>query len=371
MAMVIVLSVFNGIEGLVEDLYSTLDSEVVITAAKGKRFDGATFDFSTLKNSGIVDSWSKVIEDEVLIQFDGKQTVAILKGIDDNFFKVARLDSAVVEGNSQLHRNTIPFALLGAGLRYQLNMPHANDIMRPLEIFALPKGRSIKEDKEAAFVNNPINVGGVFTVNADFDTKYVFVPLDFAKECFNYDGELTAIELKLTAGTTQLEAKDKLQQLVGKNYTVSTREDKNAIIFQTSRTEKWVTFFILIFIVFIAAFNILASLTMLIIEKKGDLYTLKSMGMERADMVKVFFYQSLMINVYGTIGGLVLGLGVCWAQQQFGLIPFEGSIVEYYPVDIQIVDIFAIIAVLIVISLVSFFGVRYLVSRHLTDLNRN
>ncbi len=365
MAMVVVLSVFNGIEGLVENLYNTLDSEVVISAAEGKRFEASSFNTKSIENLGIVDSWSKVIEDEVLIQFDGKQTVAILKGVDDKFFSVVKLDSAVIEGRSVLKRGKVPFALLGAGLRYQLEMPHTDDLLRPLEVFALPKGRSIKEDKEAAFENYPINVSGVFSVNADFDTRYVFVPISFAKECFNYDDELTAIELKLTPGTDQSEAKQLLQEKLGKAFKITTREDKNALIFQTSQTEKWIVFFILIFIVFIAAFNILASLTMLIIEKKQDLNTLRSMGLEKSDMVKMFFYQSLMINAYGTIAGLILGLGFCWAQIKFGLIRFTGSIVEFYPVKVKALDIFAIISVIAVIAMVSWFGVRYLIQRHL------
>lgn len=365
MAMVVVLSVFNGIEDLVESLYSTLDSEVVIFPAFGKRFDANALDLSKIEKSGIVFSWSRVIEDEVLIQYNGKQTVASLKGVDNNFFKVANIDSAIVEGNAVLQRANVPFAILGAGLRYRLEMPHTEDLLAPLEIFALPKGKSLKDDKEAAFENYPINVGGVFSVNADFDMRYVFVPLSFAKECFNYDNELTSIEVKLNQGFTQQEAKKQLQAIVGKDFKVNTREDKNAIIFQTSRTEKWITFLILIFIVFIAAFNILASLTMLIIEKKIDLHTLRSMGMEKADMVRIFFYQSLMINGYGTLAGLLLGLGFCWAQLRFGLIRFSGSIVEFYPVKVEVLDIFAIISVIGVIALVSYFGVRYLIQRHL------
>ncbi|MES2627632.1 MAG: ABC transporter permease [Bacteroidota bacterium] len=367
MAMVVVLSVFNGIEGLVEKLYNTLDSELVISPEQGKRFDSAAFPFAVLDNSDVVQSYSRVIEDEVLIQYNGRQTVAALKGVDDNFFEVANLDSAIVEGRGVLHRGNIPFAVLGAGLRYQLSMPHTEELLRPLEIYALPKGKSIKEDKEAAFEEFPVNVSGVFSVNADFDMKYVFVPLSFAKNCFNYDTELTAIEIKLKPGISQEEAKTFLAEKLGKSYKLTTRQDKNAIIFQTSRTEKWITFFILIFIVFIAAFNILASLTMLIIEKKTDLNSLRSMGMEKIDMVKMFFYQSLMINAYGTIAGLVLGLGFCWAQLTFGLIRFTGSIVEFYPVEVQVLDVFAIISVISVIAAVSFFGVRFLIRMHLEN----
>ncbi len=363
--MIVVLSVFNGIEGLVENLYNTLDSEVVISPANGKRFSSSTLDFKQLEATGIVQSWSRVIEDEVLIQYNGKQTVAALKGVDDNFFSVANLDSAVKEGKPVLQQGNVPYAILGAGLRYQLEMPHSAEMLRPLEIYALPKGKSIKQDKEAAFENYPINVGGVFSVNAEFDMRFVFVPIDFARECFNYDDELTAVELKLKPGVSQEEAKEILQEKLGSTFKVTTREDKNAIIFQTSKTEKWITFFILIFIVFIAAFNILASLTMLIIEKKTDLQTLRSMGMEKTGMVRIFFFQSLMINAYGTLAGLLLGLGFCWAQTTFGLIQFEGSIVEYYPVEVQVVDVFAIISVIGVIAMVSFFGVRYLIQRHL------
>lgn len=367
MAMVVVLSVFNGIEGLVESLYNTLDSEIVIQAAEGKRFDSSTFDFKKLEKSGLVAAYSRVIEDEVLIQYGQEQTVATLKGVEPSYLNVVRIDSAVQEGSPVLFENGTSYALLGAGLRYQMQMPGLDNILRPLEIYSLPKGSSIRADKEAAFQNFAINVGGIFSVNADFDTKYVFVPLAFAKECFNYDKELTGIELKLKPGTEQAEAKEKLQSLLGKSFKITSREEKNALIFQTSRTEKWVTFFILIFIVLIAAFNILASLTMLIIEKKGDLYTLRSMGFERREMVKVFFLQSLLINGYGTLSGLLLGLGFCWAQINYGLIRFEGSIVEYYPVDIQLVDMFAIVAVIGVIATVSFFGVRYLVGRHIQN----
>lgn len=366
MAMVIVLSVFNGIEGLVEKLYNTLDSEIVIAPSEGKRFDAKTLDLSKVQATGCVVSMSRVIEDEVLVQYNGRQTVASLKGVDNNFFSVANLDSAIIEGRGVLQQGSVPFAVLGAGIRYQLNMPPTDQLLKPLDIYALPKGKSIKEDKEGAFVDYPINVSGVFSINVDFDMKYVFVPIGFARNCFEYNDELTAIELKIKPEYSQEEAKELIQNAVGKDFKVSSREDKNAIIFQTSRTEKWITFFILIFIVFIAAFNILASLTMLIIEKRSDLKTLRSMGMEKVDMVKMFFYQSLMINGYGTVAGIVLGLAFCWVQVNYGMIRFEGSIVEYYPVEVQFVDLLAIVAVIGVIASVSFFGVRYLIRRHLS-----
>ncbi len=364
MAMVVVLSVFNGIEGLVENLYGTLDADVVVVPAVGKRFDGAAFDYKALLKTGVVANYSRVIEDEVLLQFNDKQTVAILKGVEANFFKVVNLDSAISEGSSVLKHHNTPFAIVGAGIRYQLELPHTADVMRPLQVFSLPKGRSIKHDKEAAFQQFPINVGGVFSVNADFDTRYVFVPLTFAKTCFDYTTELTAIDIKLVEGVTQQEAKTTLKKALGLTFEVTTREEKNAIIFQTSRTEKWITFLILIFIVFIAAFNILASLTMLIIDKKTDLVTLQSMGMERKGLVNIFFYQSLLINAYGTLAGLVLGLGFCWAQLKFGLIRFTGSIVEFYPVEVHWLDMIAIVLVIGFIGLLSFFGVKYLIQRH-------
>ncbi len=364
MAMVVVLSVFNGIEGLVESLYGTLDADVVVAPAVGKRFDGATFDFNKLKNNPGVEAYSKVIEDGVLLQFNDKQTVAMLKGVDENFSKVVNLDSAVNEGSRSLLSGTRPKAIVGAGLRYQLEMPHTEDVMRPLQIYALPKGRSIKYDREQAFQQHLINLGGVFSVNADFDTRYVFVPLSFAKECFGYSGELTAIELKLKPGISTEEFKNELAPVLGKNFKLTTREEKNALIFQTSKTEKWITFLILIFIVFIAAFNILASLTMLIIDKKGDLKTLQSMGMDKPGMTNIFFYQSLLINAYGTLAGIILGLGFCYAQIKFGLIRFTGAIVEFYPVEIQWMDMGAIVIVVGIISLLSFFGVKYLINRH-------
>jgi len=364
MAMVVVLSVFNGIEGLVEGLYGTLDADLVIAARVGKRFDGATFDYAVLKNNPDVKAYSKVIEDGILLQFNDKQTVAMLKGVDRHFYDVVKLDSAVNEGPKGTLYSGRPQAILGAGLRYQLEIPHTADILRPLQVYALPKGRSIKLDREQAFQQNVINIGGIFSVNADFDTRYVFVPLSFAKNCFGYTSELTAIEIKLKDGSVLQEAKQSLEEKLGQQYKITTREEKNAIIFQTSKTEKWITFLILIFIVVIAAFNILASLTMLIIDKKGDLKTLQSMGMEKADMVKVFFYQSLLINGYGTLAGIVLGLVFCVAQIKFGLIRFTGAIVEYYPVEIQWLDMLAIVIVIGLISLLSFFGVKYLIQRH-------
>jgi lipoprotein-releasing system permease protein len=369
-AMVVVLSAFNGIEDLVKSLYSTLDAEIVVLPAKGKSFDSKAIHLDELRAIPGVRACSRVIQDEVLIRYNGRQTTAFLKGVDREYSQVVKLDSSLYDGSAQLERGKTPLAYMGAGLHYSLEMPPVRELLQPLEILALPKGSSLLRDKENALRQFPVNVGGLFSVNAEFDNRYIFVPISFAEECFNYGGRLSALELSIREGQSQDRVRAALEKKLGPGFKVTTREKKNELVFRTSQTEKWVTFLILIFIVVIAAFNILASLTMLIIDKRSDLSTLYALGLPRAETIRVFFYQSLLINAYGTVGGLIIGLGICFAQMYFGLLRLTGSVVEYYPVAVKGADILVILVVMSIISFSSYFGVQYLITKH-TQLQKS
>ncbi|HEX4887429.1 MAG TPA: FtsX-like permease family protein [Luteibaculaceae bacterium] len=361
-AMVVVLSVFNGIEALVADMYEVMDADAVILPMQGKRLEPTQQLLKTLQPVNGVLHRSFVLEDEVMIQFRDKQMVVKLKGVDTAYHRVLNLDSVMVEGSPGILRTGAQTLVMGAGIGYNLGIQSVDQVGERIQVFSLPslpKGLALAQD--AGFVRNSARLGGLFSVNAEFDMQWIFCQLPFAQRCFGDSTRLSSIELSLSPNANR----EVLRQLIEQqgSFRLQTREEKNQLVFQTSQTEKWITFFILLFIVVIAAFNMIASLTMLIIEKRRDLKVLWAMGMSRPQMNSIFFLQSVLINLLGVLAGLLLGLSFCWAQQRFGLIRFEGSIVEFYPVKILFTDILGILLVMSIIVWSTYFAVRWLMNR--------
>ncbi len=241
-----------------------------------------------------------------------------------------------------------------------------NDVRPPLQLFAPIRGKKIGQHKENAFNRENILVSGVYSVNAELDVKYTIVPYKFAVEIFDREpGEVSALELGLNPGYQLSDVDAEIQALAGPSFIVESREEKNALIYKTNRSEKWAAYSIMLFILIIAAFNIMASLTMLVIEKKKDIFILRGMGLREEDVRRIFVLEGVLINFVGAALGLVFGLILCFAQKNFGLVKLQGSIVPYYPVEVHLSD------ALIIFSSIMFLGiisstllVRYLIKRH-------
>lgn len=353
MAMIIVLSAFNGIEGLVAQLYSIFEPDITITSARGKTLSQSAIDSTAVCYFEGVEHCVPVIEENVLIDYGGKQRIATIKGVSNGFRNMTGLDSVIVDGEFILRDGDLNFALVGYGLKYELGMSIYQNSMRPLKVYAPIRGKKISQNQEKAFNRKDMMVGGIFSISPDFDSRYFITSIDFAADLFGYENEVSAIEIGLHDDVDPATAQAELSEMLGEDYIVKTQMQKNALIFQTNQSEKWITFFILSFILLIASFNIIASLTMLIIDKKKDIFILTSMGASRLVVRRIFFFEGVLINVIGAGLGLLLGYLFCLAQVQFGLIPLEGGIVDYYPIEMEFTDFLAVFGIVIFTGLVT------------------
>jgi len=354
-AMIIVLSAFNGLEKLVIDLFGTLDSDLAIVPVSGEVVDA---DISgVLSTSPHVAHYSAIIESEAIISANGTSEICSVLGVDSNYNKVCPIEKSLVGGSWRSD-----CSILGYGIKTALRLP-ADTLMQETIIFGAPiRGKKLSRHKESAFKKLPLSACGVFSINADLDTRYVIVPLEFAAELFGRVGQVSRFEIKLAEGSTIEDLKE--LQVGGDAYTLRTVGEKHRFITQTNRAEKWATFVILSFILIVAAFNILASLTMMLIEKKEDLTIFKAMGMKSRDIEMTFSVQGLAINVFGGFVGTMIGISLVLSQATWGIITLEGSVVPAYPVLLKIGDIIGILAVVIGIGgLGSAAMVRFLIRK--------
>lgn len=363
-AMITILSAFNGIEALVSDLFSTFDAEVTIAPATGKVFPVTDSLLVEITSFPEIETVAQTLEDDVIIRYDGQPSVATLKGVDTLYAAVTDIQEVMRYGDFKLEREGFPCAITGLGIQSELGIPFHPEDYSLLSVSAPIRGKKLSRYKEKALNTLPILISGVFSVNAEMDVKYILAPLDFARDLFNYEQEVSRLAIGLAEGSKPDRVKEQLQEKLGDDYLVQTRYDKNALVHKTNRSEKWATFLILSFIMLIAAFNIMASLTMLIIEKRKDIFILQSMGFSAQDVRKTFSNQGVLINLIGAGLGLVIGLGLCILQQEVGLLRLEGSIVPYYPIQIRFLDVLGVMATVLVIG--TFFStlmVRYLIKR--------
>lgn len=362
LSMVVVLSAINGIESLIDSLYTTFDSEIFIYPKDGRSIDGSTIDFNEILEMEGVIAASPVIEDAVLVEYVDQRQVAKLKAIDPDFIQFTGLDSMIVWGDGKLTNDHQ--ALLGYGLKYYLGIP--GDPIYPMKLYAPTRGKSIKKYKEKAFETQALDIHGVFTISVEFDMQYIIAPLAFAEKLFDRENEYTHIEIRTSKEIDRKELVQEIEILLGASYKVITREQKNELIFQTTQSEKWASFAIITFVMIIAVFNVIASLTMLILEKRKDIFSLQSMGADSQMIRRIFFFEGIMINVIGAIGGMIMGIALVMLQQEFHLIPLEGSIVDYYPVALKLSDMAIIsLTVIVMASISTYLPVMYLSRKYL------
>ena len=361
MALVIVLSAFNGISDLVFGLYNTFDPDIKITPKEGKTFLIDPLSAEKIKKMDGVAYYTEVLQENALLKYDDKQVIATIKGVSENFAKMTRLDTVIREGEFLLHHDSIDYAVLGYGIAKRLNIS-LTDFMHPLEIYVPKRGNQSYLNPEDAFLIRSVEVSGIFSLNDDFDYRYAIIPLSLARELLNRKNELSAIELGIKPGADVNEIKKEIMGLLRSarndvQFDVKSRFEQNEVLFKTINSEKWWTFLILAFILVIATFNVIGSLTMLIIEKKKDIQTLMFLGADKNLIRKIFMREGLMITLTGAFSGLLLGLLICWIQLKFKLVPFsEGFVVDSYPIKIIPMDLAMVFATVL---LIGFFAAWY------------
>lgn len=361
-SLVIVLSAFNGIENLVITLFSTFEPDVKIESVNTKTFEQDYIPQDVYQVDGLINH-SKVIEEIAIIKNDEMFIIGTIKGVEKSFLEMSEMQQHLLDGANQLESNGQPLGLVGVGALENLGgyIYESDYPQESFTIYSPNREEKISRRNVDAFTTSRIPIVGTFSFNNDVDQTMLVVPLNFAAEILNYKNEITALELDFEDGADLEDKKDQLEEILGPNFRVKTNFEQNELIYQTSKSEKWITTLLLAFIFFLATFNMVASITMLVIEKKGNMQTLFSLGARRVQLQRIFFYEGLLINGLGLVFGLIIGYGVCLVQQYVGIISLDGGVVEYFPIKFKLDDL------LVILSITAIFGIlaAYLPSKFL------
>ncbi|MEB2773742.1 FtsX-like permease family protein [Algoriphagus sp. D3-2-R+10] len=334
MALVIVMSVFNGLEDLIRDVFASFDAELKIEAAAGKSFMTSEEWLDSIKNLEGVGVLTEVIEDNALLDYNGNQMIGKIKGVSDNFLDQERFSKGNFWGDTTLGTELNPAAILGRGVGFFLsvNLDNANV---PLKIYYPKAPRSAATIDPSQFyefaVLDPV---AYFSIDRQFDDEYVIAPLSFVRDLLKYGDKRTSLEVKVSKGHAIDEVQKRLKAHLGGNFLIKNADEQHAGLIRTVKMEKLFVFLTLVFILAIASFNIFFSLSMLAIEKKKDIAVLKAMGATEKLIRRIFLKQGALIAFSGAVIGLVLGYVVCWVQQTFGLVSLgiSSAVVDAYPV---------------------------------------
>ena len=348
-ALVIVLSVFNGFDSLVADSLSDAGATLVVRPAQGKVFvpSGPAFE-GMMENQDIL-RLSSVLEEQAFLSYEGRQSLARVKGIDPVAQEESPMQFHMVAGDWQFHKGELPLAVAGVSLAHNLGA-HPR-FVTPLEIHYPSRTEQISLANPAASLRTRrVQLAGTFSVNADLDSKLLLVPIGLMRELLDYEVEVSSLEI----WTDQADKVQKeLQNSLGPDFKVLNREQQNQSIYRMMRYEKLAIYLILVFIVVIIAFNIYSSLKMLIIEKQADMGTLRSLGAPEALLRRIFLAEGFLVSLLGMVIGLVLGVALVLLQQRFGLVPMPGNFaVTSYPVVLKSADLLWTVAGVACVGLV-------------------
>ncbi len=370
-AMICAMSVFDGFHEFVSGMFSNLDPELKITAVKGKTFSSQEENILQIESFPEIEVFSEVLEDNVLLKYRGRQALGRLKGVSDNFSQSTAIDSILFDGEFKLHDEVNNFGTIGIGLGMQIGI--GAGFAFPLEIEA-PK-RNVKinlSNPSASFSPGYVYVTGVFRTDQEiYDNQLLIVPIALTRELFDYETEVSAIEIKLKSGENIDKIRDKIQKALGENFKVDNRSQQHDYTFRMINMEKWMTFLILTFICLIAVFNVVSSLSMLIVEKKEDIVILKNLGADSKLIYRIFLFEGWMISIIGAISGVALGLSLCFLQQQFGWIklnPGDLSALTAYPIVVSFSDVLIVLVTVLILGLLAaLYPARYLSNKWLKN----
>ncbi len=346
-SMIVLMSVFNGFEDLLKDLYKAFYPELKISAAEGKWLQPTVTQLATVKKVDGVAAASYSIEDMVLLSANDEQRIAMLKGVDDNWFEVNKIDSFIFEGQKNFKDYTpelVP-AIIGNSLCSGLGLDVTN-AFTALKIYYPKPGEGAYQSPEQSLRSSMVKPAGRFRVQEDFDAKYVVIPIKEAVQLFEAEGKISAIELKLKDGYNQEDVAAAVAKAFPQgSVKIETRYQQNKMLYMIMQAEKWTGFVILIFVLLIASFTMIGVLSMLVIDKKKDIAILKSMGTTDGTIRSIFIAEGGLYGLAGGLIGLLIGLLVCVGQQRYGWISMgDGFIIDGYPVSLRPTD-FAIVLV--------------------------
>lgn len=346
-ALIIILSIYNGFDELVKSTLSNVEPDILITPAKGKVFipEGEAFDL--IRKNPLIGEYSHVLQENVFVDYDGHQGIAKAKGVDSTFEAGSTLAGHITNGEFSLHKGQLPQMVVGAGLAYKMGMNPA--FLASAELYFPIRDRNFSLANPAASIETVrMRPSGIFSVNQQIDDDLMIVPIEEMRKLLGYEEEVSGVEIRLAEGSTAKDIRSAIKHIqkeLGPEFKVLDRFRQNPSLYKMMRYEKAAIFLILIFVIIIIALNIFGSITMLIIEKKYDIETYRSLGATDQMLRRTFTLEGWLISLLGLAAGLVVGIGFSLAQQHFGFIKMPGSfLVNAYPVILQWQDVLATIA---------------------------
>ncbi|MFT5481290.1 MAG: lipoprotein-releasing system permease protein [bacterium] len=349
--MIIILSFLNGLEGLVKGMDDSFDPDIKIEAKYAKTFNAD----SVLQLVNVVEGVlevSKTLEDNVVVRYGDAQEIAKIKGVDAAFKSVTNVDTFIVYGDYKLEKDGNQFAVFGAAISTSINI-NLESIQTKATLFVPKKGVEFNQLNPDASLNLQYVIpAGVVVLNEDGDKDLIIASLELVQSLFEVPGRVSGLELSVKEGEEKAVLKA-LKVSLGESYSIRTRSEQNEAAYKVFKTEKWATFAILVLVVLIAAFNTIGALTMLVLEKKKDIQILRSMGAPSKTIRNIFLNEGMLITWVGIILGLMLGVSFIWIQDVYGIVPLEGSFVEYFPVVLNPLDLLGVVVVISVLGLLA------------------
>ncbi len=337
-ALVVVLSVFNGFEKLILSLFNAFHPDMEITLAEGKTFSMDDFPLEELAEIPGVIHYGEVLEESGLVMYRERQHLVRFRGVDDAYSKITGIDTMLVQGDFVLEQDGRNFIVPGQGVSYVINAS-IHDLLHPIHLYVPRRGRTAGLHPAQAFRSSSNYASGIFSVQSEYDMEYVIVPLRLMRSLLDYrNEEVTSVVAAIAPGYNHQRIQRQIEEVAGADYVVRNRLQQQDFIYRLMRSEKWAIFFILTFILIIAAFNIIGSLTMLVIEKRRDIAVLRSMGAGREMIRRIFLTEGLLISLTGAITGIAAGALIAWLQMEYGLVPLQAEgvfIIDTYPVKLK------------------------------------
>ena len=363
-ALILVLSVFNGFEGMVKSLYTTFYPDLKVFPSQGKVLNLTAEQIKQIRGVAGVKNLSLIAEEKGLLQNSGfdrdsseynfQRTVTI-KGVDENYKDVSGLPGSVVRGEFSIGNDEIPYMVLGVGVEDALHV-EAEKNLSPLMAYLPKKDSSTSNDPLQNVSADPVNTSGVFVIQQEFDFNYAITNLGFVKKLLGFkENEYTSAEIAINKESNADDVKENLQKQLGKNYLVQTRYEQNRGLYSIMTAEKWVVYAVLVLIMFIFSFTIVSSLTMLVLEKQKDISILHALGGNNNFIQRIFLSEGLLIGIFGGVAGIILALIIAWLQVNYKLIPLQGGsfLIDYYPVKLNWPDFVLVAATVLFIALLA------------------
>ena len=370
LALVCTLSVFNGFQDMVASFFTAFDPQLKITVREGKVFDAQDKRIRAVCALPEVEVFTETLEENAMVQYKDRQAMVVLKGVEDNFEELTAIDSILYgAGEFVLHDSIVNYGVMGVELVATLGT--GLEFVDPLQVYLPKRNAKVNMANPGASFNRDYlySPGVVFVVNQqEYDGKYILTSLDFLRQLLDYTTEVSAMELKLKPNVNTSSVQSKIENILGDDFVVQNRYQQQADVFRIMEIEKLISYLFLTFILMIACFNVIGSLSMLILDKREDVETLRNLGADDRLIARIFLFEGRLISLFGALSGIVLGLLLCYIQQRFGIISLGGGngsfIVDAYPVSVHVTDVVLIFITVITVGFLSvWYPVHYLTRR--------